>query len=399
MAVGRPATTGTGRPEGCRCAKGLTATSAAALVVLGLVLSFVPGSGAQEAPHSAKTAKPKAALQDRADGSSDELTSASPDPQAKDATAAASPRGDAREALPPDTAVRTEAKVSPTARPSVTSEAVNEAVGEEAAPADIFVPRLEDISGYVRIADLDRRGYANVTEPGDVLEDRHMETREGGSATLRLPGETRVSFGPHSRLSWLYGEVVLYEGVFEIDAPTLFFVRIDTDAPDKQDWKARYRATEQKDLSDCHKFVQVTARSHFKVIVRAGLRPIVEVEDGTVRMGCRLLLRDLDETIADEGIPEELEPPYPLMPFPGHSFHLPLDEIAFVVDSPAGRAWTFEFATDPTFSEILCRVRAGRNAIRVPPFEAGQYYWRVARIGEDGTRSFFSEPVTFSINQ
>ena len=99
-----------------------------------------------------------------------------------------------------------------------------------------------------------------------------------------------------------------------------------------------------------------------------------------------------------EGVGRELMAPEPMIPFGGHTFYRPIDEMAFIVQSDPGRAWIFEFSKEENFAEIFCRVTSPRNSIRIPPFDhAGLYWWRVARVNADGLRTFFSEPWDFEL--
>ncbi|MEW6777869.1 MAG: hypothetical protein AB1405_16340, partial [Bdellovibrionota bacterium] len=257
--------------------------------------------------------------------------------------------------------------------------------------------KIVETQDFLRVSDRDGRGYVNADRPMELKGDYHIEAPRTGGGQLWFPGGATVRMDPGSRLSWLSEELILEEGFFEIDAPTLFYARYLSE----EEIRAQTRGTARlgrvtRTLDSCQTFIQATQRSRAQVLITSGQQPKLSVLSGDMRQGRNLLLPPR-KNVSLDGLPKDLRPPTHMMPFPDHLFSLPLDDLVFMVDSLPGRGWEFELAKVEEFAEIFCRVRSPKNSIQIPPFPPGSYYWRVQRVNEDGLRTLASEPTRFEI--
>ena len=257
---------------------------------------------------------------------------------------------------------------------------------------------LERIDDFVRLSDRDQLSFGNVDAPTAMEGDYHILTPRTGGAVIRLPGGARIKMDPDAQASWLDEVFILRKGFFEIEAPTLYFVRYSVEGGTQASGArgASRMAAISRTLDSCQQYLQAIEKSRYQVLIRPGSEIVVETIDGDVRQGRELMLPPRTEVA--EGIGAELRAPELMIPFAGHAFYRPLDEMAFIVHSDPGRAWVFDFSTEENFAQVFCRVTSPRNTIRIPPFDkAGLYFWRVARVNVDGFRTFFSDPWDFEI--
>lgn len=262
-----------------------------------------------------------------------------------------------------------------------------------------FFAYLERIDDFVRLSDRDQLSFGNVYEPTTLEGDYNILTPRTGGTVIRLPGGARIKMDPDAEAAWFNEEFVLKRGFFEIEAPTLFYVSYAIQQPDRhKDLRGAARfGSVSRSLDSCQQFLQATQKSHFQVLLRPGSEIVVEVIEGDVRQGRDLMLPPRTEVA--EGIGADLVAPEPMIPFGGHTFYRPLDEMAFVVHSDPGRAWIFEFSHEENFAEVFCRVTSPKNSIRLAPFnKGGHYFWRVSRVNPEGIRTFFSEPLDFELH-
>lgn len=263
--------------------------------------------------------------------------------------------------------------------------------------ADFFA-HLERIDDFVRLSDHDQLSFGNIYEPTTLEGDYNILTPRTGGTVIRLPDGARIKMDPDAEAAWFNEEFVLKRGFFEIEAPTLSYVSYAIQQPDRhKDLRGAARfGSVSRSLDSCRQFLQATQKSHFQVLLRPGSEIVVEVIEGDVRQGRELMLPP--RTDVAEGIGADLVAPEPMIPFGGHTFRRPLDEMSFVAHSDPGRAWIFEFAKEDGFAEVFCRVTSPKNSIRLVPFDkGGRYYWRVSRVNSEGIRTFFSEPLDFEL--
>jgi len=239
-----------------------------------------------------------------------------------------------------------------------------------------------------------RTAFTNLTDSSEIDGDALLQTLAGGWAVLDFPGGARVSMNPVSKLTWVDGEALLQAGSFEIEAPALaYFVYRPAVAPPPG---VRSAEAIRRGLDTCQRFLQATQRSRIRFYLGASGEPEFQVIEGDVRAGRALLLPSPAASPASRA-PQHEAMPTPLVPFDNYAVHLPVDEIQFVVQSPPGRAWEFEFSASEDFSDILCRVSSPQNTVILPPFAPGRYRWRAARITPEGHRTAFCEPSAFEI--
>lgn len=318
-----------------------------------------------------------------------------------DAPTAEQPAPEEQTAEPDDLESGTRMAAAPQPAPGVESQdsVEDESPPEPEEPENVdYFAYIERIDDFVRLSDRDQMSFGNVSEPTKLEGDYNLLTPRTGGAVIRLPGGAHVKMDPDAQASWLDEELILRKGFFEIEAPTLYFVRYATQESSlggSQRGAAKF-ATVSRTLDACQQFLQAVQKSKFQVLIRPGSDIVMEVIDGDVRRGRELMLPPRTEVA--EGVGRELMAPEPMIPFGGHTFYRPIDEMAFIVQSDPGRAWIFEFSKEENFAEIFCRVTSPRNSIRIPPFDhAGLYWWRVARVNADGLRTFFSEPWDFEL--